>query len=76
MERGGTSSRTDTATSTAHEHEIVITTISPVQDILTQNCETKIQKRALRFILTGFQIDPMPLGSGIEGKQKGLFVGI
>ena len=27
-------------------------------------------------ISTGFQIDPMPLGSGIEGKQKGLFVGI
>ena len=30
------------------------------------------KKGSLRFYLTGFGFDPTPLGSSIEGKQKGL----
>ena len=30
------------------------------------------KRRSLRFYLTGFGLDPMPLSSHIEGKQRGL----
>ena len=40
--------------------------------ILIRN--SRVEHLCLRFILTGLQLDPIPLGSGIEGKQRGFLL--